>query len=663
MMLQTLLIILPIVVLAGLGFQTLHKDRLLLEHEAKRQADALAADGLERLWTYLSQADASRPSFRLSPDGQLIQPVAYTLQPTPSASLEKLTSQQEPLWSTADSTSDAERWRAFLASEPPASWKERARYALALALHAKNEDDAALATFHQVGTDDPRALTAAGVPIVPLARWKEVELVAVKPNSSSQLEQALKACLGEAVTNASILTPTILDRATALAGEHAMVDLSFGQQWQRDELSRALCQCAAQSHAGHVVTDWPSMFYCDDYLIVRQQHDTNAFAAFAPTNQQGEALLTELATRVPANMKLNLEIVDPSTNSIPIDPQNLLAVQSRGDTRALHLRASVTLVDAAAFYARQRQRSFWFGAIVVLAALVALSGYLVARQAFLRQLALNEMQANFISSVSHELRSPLAALRLLAEGLQRGKVTEHVRQQEYFRLMVDECRRLSGMIENVLTLARSDRQQQNYDREPTDLPRLVRETVTLIDPVAAERDVLLQTRLPAECPTSLLLDGRAVQQALVNLIDNAIKHSPAGETVLIGVDALPSGVRLSVQDSGPGIPPHDHQRIFERFYRRGSELRRETPGIGIGLSIVKQIVEDLGGRVWVESEPGKGSTFIMEFLNGSAVGEDRGQKTEDQGEKSELRGQSSEKSEQSDQSEPFEKSDTRKRVR
>ncbi len=116
-------------------------------------------------------------------------------------------------------------------------------------------------------------------------------------------------------------------------------------------------------------------------------------------------------------------------------------------------------------------------------------------------------------------------------------------------------------------------------------------------------------------PIEAKVDGRAVQQALVNLMDNALKHSPPGDTVTLSlerlVDPTQGSLRLSVGDHGPGIPREEHQRIFERFYRRGSELRRETQGVGIGLSIVKHIAEAHGGRVEVESEPGQGSRFSI----------------------------------------------------
>jgi signal transduction histidine kinase len=236
----------------------------------------------------------------------------------------------------------------------------------------------------------------------------------------------------------------------------------------------------------------------------------------------------------------------------------------------------------------------------------------------------------------------------MAEGLERGQVTEPGKQRDYFRFIVQECRRLSALIENVLDFARIEQGRKQYEFEPTDLSRLIQETVRSMEPYAAEREVRLKISLANfQCSTFNSqpgLDGRAIQQALVNLIDNAIKHSPAGAEVLIELsygtaqntaaaeergrtgegeredatashafDSLPSTLNLSVIDCGSGIPPEEHERIFERFYRRGSELRRETPGVGIGLSIVKHIVEAHGGHVRVESEAGKGSRFVIEL--------------------------------------------------
>lgn len=287
----------------------------------------------------------------------------------------------------------------------------------------------------------------------------------------------------------------------------------------------------------------------------------------------------------------------------------------------------VHLADSAALFAAQRRQQWLFGGMILVTAGVAGLGAWQMNRAFRRQLALNAEKSNFVASVSHELRTPLASLRLLAEGLAAGRVEEESKRREYAGFLVQETRRLGALVENVLDFARIDQGRKQYQFEPTDLGRLVTATVRLFEPLAAERRVRLELNLPAgsaEPGGSLELnaDGAALQQSLVNLLDNALKHAPADSVVTVvleGADRAPQGwVRLSVRDAGPGIPPEDHERIFERFFRRGSELRRETQGVGLGLAIVKHIVAAHRGRVWVESQPGQGARFVVELPLGES---------------------------------------------
>lgn len=325
----------------------------------------------------------------------------------------------------------------------------------------------------------------------------------------------------------------------------------------------------------------------------------------------------------------------------------VLASAGAGDPATL--RVSIYLTSPAALFRRQQARTFWFGLLIAASTVAALIGLLAAWRAFVQQRLLGEMKSNFVSSVSHELRAPIASVRLLAESLERGKVAEPQKQHEYFGFIVQECRRLSSLIENVLDFSRIEQGRKQYEPEPTDVAALLRETVKLMEPYAAEKGVVLALEAPntnAASSCELSVDGRAIQQALVNLIDNAVKHSPKDETVTVGLNRngrLPSGpalpspadgggrltpeqaphpasghVLLFVEDHGPGIPPEEHERIFERFYRRGSELRRDTQGVGIGLSIVKHIVEAHGGQVLVQSAVGQGSRFIIQLPAKSA---------------------------------------------
>jgi signal transduction histidine kinase len=251
--------------------------------------------------------------------------------------------------------------------------------------------------------------------------------------------------------------------------------------------------------------------------------------------------------------------------------------------------------------------------VIFASALASAMGFFNTYRAFREQIRLNELKSNFVSSVSHELRAPIASVRLLAEGLHREKVTGAAKQKEYFQFIVQECRRLSSLIENVLDFSRIEQGRKKYQFEPSDMLALARQTVQLLTPNAQERQVQLrlnETGNPPENPP-FTCDGLAIQQALINLIDNALKHSPAGSEVVVGIESDAGEFRLWVEDKGPGIPPSEQEKIFERFYRLGSELRRETQGIGIGLSIVKHIMEAHGGHVQVRSEPGHGSRFTL----------------------------------------------------
>jgi two-component system sensor histidine kinase SenX3 len=221
------------------------------------------------------------------------------------------------------------------------------------------------------------------------------------------------------------------------------------------------------------------------------------------------------------------------------------------------------------------------------------------------------MKSQFVASVSHELRAPVASIRLMADALEAEKVPPET-AKEFHRLIAREGARLSTLVGNVLDHARIEQGRKVWKMEPCDLSSLVADTVRVMEPLAQEKGIELKVDFSAVQAT---VDADAIQQALVNLLDNAIKFSPPGTTVttLLALDEESRSWRLSVRDEGPGIPKEEQSRIFERFYRPGDELRRETQGTGIGLSLVKSIAEAHRGAITVESEPGKGSNFTLTF--------------------------------------------------
>jgi signal transduction histidine kinase len=313
--------------------------------------------------------------------------------------------------------------------------------------------------------------------------------------------------------------------------------------------------------------------------------------------------------------------------NIPIRPDTGDPAGRAGFLNLHPFTVSLELSDPDLLYKGYRQRLWLAAGLILSAAAAALIGLVSAWRAFQRQLRLAEMTSNFVSSVSHELRAPLASVRLMAESLDQGRIAGNERQKDYFRLIVQECRRLSSLVENVLDFSRINQGRKRYEFEPIDLVALIRQTVGLMEPNAGEQKVGLALSEPPPGAEEMqpCWDGQAVQQALVNLIDNAIKHSPAGGVVMVGLEVVKGApessvghrpstiIRVWVEDQGQGIPAQEQERIFEPFYRRGSELRRETKGVGIGLSIVKHIAEAHGGRVLVRSTAGQGSRFTLEL--------------------------------------------------
>jgi two-component system phosphate regulon sensor histidine kinase PhoR len=267
-----------------------------------------------------------------------------------------------------------------------------------------------------------------------------------------------------------------------------------------------------------------------------------------------------------------------------------------------------------------RNQKKWAASLLGVAAVVSFGGLFMLHRTLRRERQLNEMKSQFVASVSHELRAPVASIRLMADALEAEKVAPET-AKEFHRLIAREGARLSTLVGNVLDHARIEQGRKVWKMEPCDLSALVADTVRVMEPLAREKGIALKQELSTVEAT---VDADAIQQALVNLLDNAIKFSPPGAAVTtsLAIDEERRTWCLSVRDEGPGIPKEEQSRIFERFYRPGDELRRETQGTGIGLSLVKSIAEAHDGKVTVVSEPGRGSTFTLVIPMGSSSSTD-----------------------------------------
>jgi two-component system phosphate regulon sensor histidine kinase PhoR len=223
--------------------------------------------------------------------------------------------------------------------------------------------------------------------------------------------------------------------------------------------------------------------------------------------------------------------------------------------------------------------------------------------------AANRMRANFISMVSHELRTPLNTINGFLEIVLDGQVGPlNERQCEFLGYAHISTQQLTTLVEDILLISKADSGQFTLRTEVMDLSHVVTQAIQAVQPSADKAEVTVSAHVPAELPPTRV-DELRIQQVLTNLLGNAIKFTPAGGSVQVSAEAETTELRFSVTDTGRGVAPEDQARIFERFYQSESTTRQRTGGYGLGLAIAKLIVEQHGGRIWVESEPGQGAQF------------------------------------------------------
>jgi signal transduction histidine kinase len=247
----------------------------------------------------------------------------------------------------------------------------------------------------------------------------------------------------------------------------------------------------------------------------------------------------------------------------------------------------------------------------ILTALVLIGGIVMALRAASRAMKLSQMKADFVSNVSHELRTPLASIRVFGEFLKLGRVREPNKIQEYGEYIETESRRLTQLINNILDFSKIESGQKTYHFEQTDLGHVVADTLKTFDVVLDQNGFTVNLERPSLPLPQVVIDPEAIAQAFINLLDNAVKYS--GDSKEIDVKLAEQGdfITISVIDHGIGIASEEREKVFEKFYRVGNNLVHDVKGSGLGLSIVKHIVEAHHGKVTVESEIGRGSAFII----------------------------------------------------
>lgn len=352
-----------------------------------------------------------------------------------------------------------------------------------------------------------------------------------------------------------------------------------------------------------------------DSLIYGVELDHEGLAKLFAYALNKEVLLPPSVTRErPNNEVIAVQILGPDEQLLfASSPKEDLPYGSQTDQRSILgggvIRASVLpeVADQLIIGGLPRDRTPLFVLIFGIAGALAVLAIIQLR----REDRLALLRQDFVASVSHELRTPLAQVRLFTETLRLGR-TRTEKERDWALENIDrESHRLANLVDNILHFSRSERGVLTIDPGPGDLAPAVREAISSLSRLLPRGKARFETRIDGPLPAEI--DPEAIRQVVLNLLDNAVRYGPAGQTIQVTGTRSAAGVRVSVEDQGPGVPTTDRERIFEPFKRGDPSIGTVVVGSGIGLSVVREIITAHKGRTWVDSGSGGGARFNFEL--------------------------------------------------
>jgi two-component system, OmpR family, phosphate regulon sensor histidine kinase PhoR len=260
-------------------------------------------------------------------------------------------------------------------------------------------------------------------------------------------------------------------------------------------------------------------------------------------------------------------------------------------------------------FGRQKQ-DYVFGTLIVALVGTTILGTIGTLVVLYREAYVSRLQTDFVNKVSHDLRTPLTSIRMFVETLQLGRIADPAQQKEALEIISTETQRLSVLISRLLDWARMESGKRSYDFRRQPLGPVVDDALRAVESQRIQTGAAVHRDVPEDLPL-VYADRDALADALVDLLQNAFKYTGDDKRIAVAARGAGGSVEIVVSDNGPGIPGADQKRIFDKFYRGKDPLERTIEGSGLGLSMVKHVVQAHGGKVSVKSELGKGAAFTV----------------------------------------------------
>jgi len=625
-------VVIPAVVLLGLGLRMIMQERELLEKRVADEQRRLATDigrealtRLERLKVRQLSALATQSKAAEDPEliflGYLDQNQLILPWDRISAVEESQTLLAEPGFANRIARGESEEIRARQFARAVESYQQAmntahaptqvayARLLLARALMKLQKQNEAISQYKSLlalPTDlvDEQGISfslyaAAQLLDNGLEHAAVIDRLRVELNSNRWLPPAQAYFLRELATKISEAAP---DQKTSNAGKELLQEISerVGNLEQAEELRKDFHSLRLESPASPQLSSskpaWVA--YGKEIWLVTLAHELSS---------SRQVIIVASADQVFTNLHSD-GAQDNPTGSYHLTMKDDPKAMSLGEgLRGLQLVFAPS--DQAGPGPWSLQRSFYFAALVLVICITSFGAYLLWRDVQ-REARVAEMRSQFVSSVSHELKTPLTAIRMFAETLRLGRSGNPQMEAEYLDTIINESERLTRLLNNVLDFSKIEQGKKTYQLRPTSLPEVVHTAIRALEYPLAQEGFQLRLELEDSMPL-IKADADALHQAILNLLTNAMKYSGDSRAIDLRLERRNGHAVIHVRDSGLGVAPEEQAKIFQDFYRVLTPETQSIPGTGLGLALVSHVTKAHGGHVEVQSTLGKGSTFSL----------------------------------------------------